>query len=159
LVVADPGVEFSVNVIGRGFDAVLDGGGVDVSFDPDFLQVIGVAIDPAVWDPEMSGLGVIDLEAGRISGIYFNSFEDRSGDLVLATISWRALAAGESVLQLSEFAANPFASGGERFRALEFGSGRVSTVPLPSALGGLLLALLTAVFRFSRHRSAHSRFS
>lgn len=134
------GGSFSLDLVGTGFSRVLDGGGVNISFDPSLVEVTAVAIntDPATgWDPDFSSGGTINNVLGSVDGLYFSSFADRSGSLLFATISLRALSPGSGSLQLVEFPGNPFATGGDVYPDVSLIAGNVEVtgaVPLPAAV-------------------------
>lgn len=148
---AKPGDTFSIDIVGSNFDMVLDGGGLNMQFDPTVVAVTGVTIDSTVWDPSLSGInGNIDNSVGNISGIFFNSFVDRTGDFRIATIDFLAKDPGLAQLVLSEFDMNPFASGGQ-VTPVDFVPGDVQVVPLPGAAWLMISGL---GFLASRRRKA-----
>jgi hypothetical protein len=147
------GDTFSVNILAADFDVVLDGGGLNIQYDPSIVQLNTAVVDTAVWDPLLSGVnGTIDNTSGNITGLYFSSFANVTGDFSIATLEFTATALGISPLQLSHYDANPFASGGTVTPVtLNNGSIVVSPVPLPAA-GWLMLSGFGLLIGWSRHR-------
>ncbi len=146
-----PGSSFSLDLVGAAFNSGnLDGGGISFTFDPTVINVTGIVVNTGDWE-FFSDAGLVDNGTGSVTGITFNSFESRSGDLLFATVSFLAVGSGSSALALSEFAMNPFASGGSAYSGLELSqSGSITVVPLPSTallLFGALLPLASAVRR------------
>ncbi|WP_169714012.1 multicopper oxidase domain-containing protein [Oceanicoccus sagamiensis] len=141
------GDTFTLQLIGQGFDsATLDGGGVTLSYDPTLIHVQSVAINTIDWE-FFSTTGSIDNDVGRVSGMSFNSFQNRTGDLLFATIELAAVGGGDSLLVLSDDLLNPFASGGSLYSDVNFANTvvlSVTEVPVPSA-GFLLLSALSAM--------------
>jgi hypothetical protein len=138
------GETFSVDIMATDFDVVLDGGGLDIHFDPAIVQLDYATVDTAVWDPLNSGIsGGIDNTNGEISGIHFASSEDVTGDFPIATLGFTATALGMSPLQLIPNDMNPFISGGAITPVtLENGAiNVVAPVPLPAAAWFMLSGL------------------
>lgn len=106
------GDTFFLELVGSGFnDGDLDGGGVNISFDSTIINITSVTVDTGTWE-FFSDNGSIDNVTGSVNGISFNSFQSRTGDLLFATLEFAAVGFGASTLGLSEYAANPFATGG-----------------------------------------------
>lgn len=128
---------FTIDVIGTNFLSNVDGGGVNFSFDSNILNVLSVSINESVWDFGGFGIstGTIDNENGTLDGIMVNTFADVTGDFVIATIEIQAIATGSSLLSLSEYVLNPWASDGSPINP-DFidASVNVSAVPVPTAV-------------------------
>lgn len=141
---------FSLNITGSGFTGNVDGGGVNISYDSSILNVLSVSIDESVWDFGGAGIsgGTIDNGAGTVNGIMVNTFSNVSGSFDIATIQFQAIGSGTSAMALTEFALNPWASGGVMINpTMENSSLIVSAVPIPPALwlfGSGLLGLIGA---------------
>lgn len=148
------GATFSLDLVGTGFNSGdLDGGGIDFNFNVNVVQVVSVAVDTTTWE-FFSDNGVIDNALGTVSEIQFNSFQPRSGDLRFATVEFLAVGEGVSLLGLSEFLGNPFATGGALYPGLDFdrnGSITVAAIPLPGAIW--LFASAAGLAGFWRRRS------
>jgi hypothetical protein len=147
---------FAIDLTGTDFTTVLDGGGVNISYNPLVLSLTSVVINEPQWDPDLSSPGTINNVTGLASNVLFSSFADRSGNLLFATLSFQAIGAGNSVLGLGESVLNPFAGGGELYPGISLLPGAVSVnaaVPAPAA-GWLLL---TALATLKRRRSASGR--
>ena len=151
------GATFTIDLVGTGFGSVLDGGGVNIAFDETLVNVTNVAINTALWDPQLSSSGTINNTAGTVSDVIFGSFINRSGDMLFATLTLQALngVTGTTSLTLTESNLNPFASGGELYPGgITFvaGSVEVSAVPLPATAWFLLTAFAGAGFRARTRR-------
>ena len=129
---ADPGEIFTLDIIGTGFSGNVDGGGIDLSFDASVVNILSVSIDEAVWDFGNSA-GNLDNVGGTLDGLMVNTFNDVTGDYVVASVEFQAVGPGISTLTLSEFDLNPWASGGSMVNP-DFVSASVGVVPLPPAI-------------------------
>lgn len=141
------GASFAVTIGGTGFDTELLGGGVDLKFDPDVLEVIDVVI-PETWDL-IRLPGVVDNLAGTVTGTQFAQDEHPQIDTFPILEYWFiAKASGSSGLELKEYQGNPFTSVSGSVE-VTFDPGKVDVVPEPQVawllMGGL--ALLLAVVR------------
>ncbi|MCK5262527.1 MAG: hypothetical protein KAJ92_02525 [Gammaproteobacteria bacterium] len=142
---------FNLNVVGTGFASNVDGGGVDLSFDSSVVNVLSVTIDELVWDFGGAGIntGTIDNVAGTVNGIMVNALSAVTGDFTVATIQFQTIAGfgSTSGLTLTEYALNPWASGGSAINPT-FVGGNVSVVPVPAAVwlfgSGLIGLIVTA---------------
>ena len=144
---------FSLEIVGADFIGNVDGGGINISFDSNVLNILSVNINESVWD--FGGLGIstgtIDNLNGSLDGLMVNTFSDITGDFVVATIEMEAIAEGSSLLALSEYTQNPWASTGSLINP-DFvdATVNVSAVPLPAALwlfGSGIAGLLCAARR------------
>lgn len=148
---------FTVNVVGTGFLSNVDGGGVNISFDQNLVNVLSVSIDESVWDFGGFGIstGTINNSNGTLDGIMVNADADVTGDFVVATIEMQAISAGSSLLSLTEYTLNPWASGGSMINP-DFVDGSViasasTTVPVPAAVW-LFGSGLIGLFAVSRRK-------
>ncbi|MCZ4313841.1 PEP-CTERM sorting domain-containing protein [Comamonadaceae bacterium G21597-S1] len=104
------GDTFMVSV--KGFDfAGLDGGGADLSFASGLVELLSVAVDPA-WD-FFSAPGDIDNTAGTLTGLSFNVWGPKSGNFDIASLTFRAKAAGIADIDLLPSVIWPFGLGGD----------------------------------------------
>lgn len=149
---------FTLDVVGLGFISNVDGGGVNISFDPTKLNVLSVTIDELVWDFGPTGIstGTIDNVSGTVNGIMVNAWSNVTGDFTVASIQFEEIYGGayaNSTIGITEYALNPWASGGSMINP-DFVNGSVSTsaVPVPAAawLFGSGLLALTSIARRSR---------
>ncbi|VAW59291.1 hypothetical protein MNBD_GAMMA08-307 [hydrothermal vent metagenome] len=128
---------FTLELTGSDFNSgTLDGGGVNINFDPTVINVTNVVINTDVWE-FYSTAGVIDNLAGTVNDISFNSFVTRTGNLNFATIEFTAVGSGVSALSLTENFFNPFATNGTPYLDLTFDqsiSVSVQSVPVPAAV-------------------------
>ena len=143
---------FTLDVVGLGFVDNVDGGGVNITFDPTKLNVLSVTIDELVWDLGVGiSTGVIDNTAGTVNGIAVNAWSNVTGDFIVASIQFQEIIGGaysNSTIGITEYALNPWASGGSPINP-SFVNGGVSTysaVPVPAAawlFGSGLVVLIT----------------
>jgi hypothetical protein len=142
---------FTLTVHGSSFADNLDGGGLNLSFDPSVIHVVNVFIDGTAWD-FLPDKGVTDNVAGTVTGSSFNQFSHpKIGAFDLLQYQFQAVGKGSSALHLTEFASNPFASGGSAV-AVSFTDGNVTVVPEPSTLVLMTAGLITAVGLVRRRR-------
>jgi hypothetical protein len=133
----------TLSVRGSDFASVLDGGGVNLTFDPTIVNVNRVTVDAGTWE-FFSSSGTTENPAGRVNDIIFNSLQPRTGSLPIFTVEFLAVAPGDAQIGMTESTINPFASGGVRYSpAVDFGTAsiRVAPVPLPIAFSLLLSGL------------------
>jgi hypothetical protein len=100
-----------------------EGGGVHIDYDASILEVSGIVIDSDVWS-FASGTGEIDNDAGSVRNLYFARFPGVSGNLPVATITFRATGKGQVRPLLRGSEINPFASAGEPVQ-VSYESGRL----------------------------------
>lgn len=151
------GDSFSLNITGSGFTSNVDGGGVNFSYDSSILNVASVSIDGTVWDFGGAGIstGLINNDTGTVDGIMVNTFSVVTGSFDVATIQFQAIGSGTSALNLTEYALNPWASGGSLINPI-MASGSLTvlqSVPIPAAVwlfGSGLLGLIGLARRHAR---------
>ena len=147
------GEVFQLTIEGSGFVDNLDGGGLDLGFDPNVLQINGPATVDASW--EFASDGGSAGGPGVWKDIVFNTFSHAiNGTFPIATVSFTALQASAGtpvVLSLNSGAAeNPFGSGGNVVPVTFAGATiKVQAVPLPASLW-LVVGALGAVVRKRR---------
>ena len=126
---------FNLDLIGTGFDSgTLDGGGINFTYDANVVNVLVVTVNSTDWE-FLPDSGTINNTTGTVNGIVFNSLQTRTGNLTFATVQFRAVGLGDSLLGLSEYGSNPFASGGNGYPGLSFNqTGSIAVVPLPATL-------------------------
>lgn len=146
---------FSLDVTGTGFVSSADGGGVNLSFDHNVLNVLSVSINETVWDFGGFGIstGTIDNSVGALNGVMVNTFSNPGTSFIVATIEFQAVGMGVSDLMLSEFNLNPWASGGSTVNpTFEQSTVTVAStvVPVPAAawlFGSGLIGLIVLARR------------
>jgi hypothetical protein len=143
---------FTMDLVGSAFNSGdLDGGGINFTFDENVVKVNSVTINTADWE-FFSSEGTIDNAFGDVTGITFNSFLSRTGNLLFATVEFMALAAGSSAIGLSEYGLNPFATGGSPYPGLSFDqNGLISVSSLPIPGGIWLLGSALGLLGWMRH--------
>lgn len=156
-----PGMSFELQVIGEDFASSPDGGGLNIHFNSDYIQVNSVSIDP-VWTTQGIGLstGTIDNLAGTLEGIRFNSFSNVGNSFPIISISLTSIAAAESHLSLADTASNPWSSGGVLIEpvyqsvAVNSISNDISTINVPIPFWATLV-LAAALFFSRRYRQGN----
>ncbi len=134
---------------------ITDGGGANISFNAGIVNVLAVHIDTTRWNFGSTGTsqGTIDNAAGTVTGILMNAASNEpSGDFVAFTVDFKAVGLGSTSLILSDYALNPWASGGFEINpSYMTGVVNVSSVPLPAAVW-MMLSGLGVLGGTSRHR-------
>lgn len=103
---------FTLDIIGTNFLSVVDGGSVNIGFNPSILQVLSVSIDSVVWN-FVNSEGSINNTTGMVSDILVTAFPGvTTSSFMLATVEFQAIGGGSSSLLISESPVNPFASDG-----------------------------------------------
>jgi hypothetical protein len=146
------GETFMVSV--KGYDFVgLDGGGADLSFAPGLLELLSVNVDPA-WD-FFSAPGEIDNAAGTLKGLSFNVWGPKTGNFDIASLTFRAKAAGASDIDLLPNVDWPFGLGGDVVNVGLVGTQVqvISSVPEPAAWAMLLAGVLAIGARRAKMRA------
>ncbi len=117
--VGDPVV---IEIIGTNFP-LLEGGGIDLAFDPSVLQIDRIELDPG-WEFATRS-GQIDNAGGSVDEILFTSYVGKSGDVKIATVYGSIVGPGETSFRIDVAGLFPFASdGGEvdmQFETAVFG--------------------------------------
>jgi len=128
---------FTLDITGSDFDVNVDGGGVNLSYDPNIVNVLSVSIDESVWDFGSEGVdtGSINNTVGTVNGITVNAWSEVTDDFVVASVDFIAVGSGVTDLTLNEFYFNPWASTGNSINPLfQAGEVTVSSVPIPGAV-------------------------
>jgi hypothetical protein len=123
----------SVALKGQDFTQPIEGGGVNLSYNPLVLQLNSVKVDNTTWD-FFTTPGTINNTTGKLTDLTFSSFAGRSGSFSIAQITFQSTGLGTSLLTLTESTLNPFASGGELISPpVSFAAANifVSSVPEP----------------------------
>lgn len=89
-----------------------EGGGINVSFNPDVIHINSIKVDDT-WDFAHQA-GVIDNQAGTVTDILFSSFASPGGSINIATINATVVGTGASPIAIIESNKNPFAAQGAR---------------------------------------------
>lgn len=134
--------QFSVLLQGENFATGVDGGAVDILFDPTILQVQSVNIDAGFWDVQASYAG-IDNTAGLIDFLDVAQFSSNTVDTVfdIATITFSAIAIGGSDITPVANPIDLFAAGGNQL-VINYSSASVQVIPEPGCLALLTIGLL-----------------
>lgn len=143
---------FSMKIVGENFASPIEGGGLNLSFNPTILSVNSVALDTGVWE-FLTSIGPINNAVGTVSDIVFNSFAGRSGNFDIGTVSFTAQGLGNSDLVLTASTLNPFASGGALF-PVTLTNGAVTVVPIPAALWLLISGMGTLLLTLKRRAAS-----
>jgi len=132
---------FVLSLDGQGFAAGLDGGGLNVAFDPTLLKVTNVTLDP-IWN-FFTSPGTTNNTTGTVTDITFasGSIPPPSGNIHIGSISFMTLdKIGTTTLTLTEFTLNPFAVAGVKI-PVSFGTGSVKIIPEPNTVWVFLIGL------------------
>ena len=92
---------------------VTEGGGLNISYKANVLQVKKIELDSSVWNFAVEE-GSIDNSQGVISDILFSSYTGAEGKVPVVKVTFNAVSSGNSEIALSESSKNPFASSGEK---------------------------------------------
>ena len=109
----DENAIFSLDIVGLDFIDTTVGGGVNLNFTSNIINVVSVDIDETVWEfiPPDIDLVTIDNTAGTV-GIMINTFKGVTGNFIVATVNFQIVGTGgaSTDLVLSDHALNPWAS-------------------------------------------------
>lgn len=150
----DLGDTVTIALSGADFSETIEGGGVNLHFDPQVLQLTTVTVDDATWE-FFTTPGTVDNTQGTLTDLTFSSFAGNSGSFPIAQLTFHATGSGISPLTLTESALNPFASGGALLNPpVTFASASISVaaVPVPAAVW-LLLSGLAPMFYTGRRKT------
>lgn len=92
---------------------VTEGGGINLHYDSQFIEIQEVNVDTVVWTFKHQN-GVIDNDNGVVSDIIFANYTDVQGENVIATITIKVLSDNKTEISMTESSLNPFASRGNR---------------------------------------------
>ncbi|MCU7923957.1 MAG: cohesin domain-containing protein [Candidatus Thiodiazotropha sp. (ex Dulcina madagascariensis)] len=143
------GESFTVDIVGIAFPET-QGGGFNLTYDADILNITNVSIDEANTWTFYNDLGTVDNVNGELKEVRVSDFPGVTGDFTVATIGFLAIGLGTSRLNLTESAGNPWASNGSIISPALINDSSVQVVPLPGAvwlLGSGLLALISVSMR------------
>ncbi|VAW55755.1 hypothetical protein MNBD_GAMMA07-1012 [hydrothermal vent metagenome] len=149
--VVQPGELFSVDIIGQEFSDSTDGGGINVQYDSNIIQVESFSFDP-LWE-FFSDAGTIDNIGGAILNIGFATFINTPPeDFVIGTLLFRAgETLGDTSISLTEsLAVGGFSVGGVK-QTVDFSAGQVAVIPLPASAMLLLSGLSFFGLSFRRN--------
>lgn len=96
--------------------SVLEGGGVNLQYDPQSIEVQEVKVDANVWTFGHHN-GVIDNSSGVVTDIVFASYNGVQGENNIATITIKVFTNEMSEIKMTESSLNPFASKGRKVSA------------------------------------------
>jgi hypothetical protein len=160
---ASIGELFTVDIVGTDFP-LTQGGGFNLSYDANILNVTHVSIDEINTWTFVNDAGTIDNVNGVLNDVVVSDFPGIAGDFTVASIEFIAVGLGQSGLNLTESVINPWASDGNIISPLVHNNGSVQVVPIPTSivlLGSGLLSLIgascTRVRGFTvAHRTSHN---
>lgn len=149
------GDSFSVTVRGEGFNTGITGGGFDLDFNPDVLELGLVTINTTIFNFG-SKAGTTDNDLGELRDLGFgNFFGDSSVSFLIATLDFTATGAGVSALDLTPGPFNMVDELGTTINdsaTFVGGSVTVTAIPLPAAVW-LLLGAVGLLGATRRHRT------
>lgn len=111
-IVIQPGNSMEIDITINNFPDT-EGGGVNIKYDPELLQVKSITINDTAWD-FINQPGNIDNEKGVVSDILVSSYKGISGNRVIATLEIMGNNTGDGNITLEESTLNPFAGGGNK---------------------------------------------
>ncbi len=100
------GETFTANIVISNI-APTRGGGITLQFDPAVVSISDVAIDSNTWSFVSKVFGM-ESEASGVIDIWFASWNFVSGNVPVATVTFRSLDSGNVHLRLQEAEMNPF---------------------------------------------------
>ncbi len=101
---------FSMDIVGESFTNITEGGGLNLSFDPNITRVDSVTLDATAWE-FVTNTGAINNIAGTIDDMVFTSFVGQSGNFDISTVFFTALKLGTRNFGLTASTPNPFLLG------------------------------------------------
>ncbi len=128
---------FVVTMSGSGFEPIV-GGGADLSFSANLLELVSIEFDP-MW-AFLNSPGAIDNTAGTVTGLYFNLFGEAAGDFPIATLQFMALGEGVAAIDATGSDMFPFGSVLGQAVPVQFYGDSVSVSPVPEPAAWMLLA-------------------
>ena len=145
------GSTFSMDIVGEGFP-VTEGGGVNLYYNKDIVNVLTVTIDDLVWE-FLNDEGTINNTTGNLNALWVASFDGRGPDFTVATIQFQAVGLGTTPLTMTEYDLDPWASGGSEINPL-FNAGSVNvTAVIPEPASILLMGTgLAGMLRLARRK-------
>jgi hypothetical protein len=133
-----PGQTVEITLTGADFKDMTLGGGVQLQWNPDVLDLDSVVVDATAWEFARSG-GVLDAAAGTLSDLYFASFAGRSGGFAIATLRFVADKPGQSDVSLTEAPFFPFSDANGDIMGITYTGTSLLVSAVPEPTGGLLL--------------------
>ncbi len=122
----------------------MDGGSIDIAFDPMILNADSVSINSGFWNVDASK-GRIDNDAGKIDFTDVAQFGSNTTNTLfdIATVTFHANGIGSNQLILKVNDNSPFATGGDVI-AVNLSNGLiiVQAIPLPAAVWLFVTALI-----------------
>ena len=134
-----PGQTVDITLSGADFKDMTLGGGVQLQWNPDVLDLDSVVVDATTWEFARSG-GVLDAAAGTLSDLYFASFAGRSGGFAIATLRFVADKPGQSSVSLTEAPFFPFSDANGEVMSITYAGASLLVSAVPEPTSGLLLA-------------------
>lgn len=150
---------FAVDIVGSDFETPLDAGGIDIAFDSAIIAPASSAELPSgvssnvtfasSWNTNFAP----SLNGDTLEGAFFFADSAPSESFSILTVWFETVGLGNSSIEVTENALNPFAGNGTALD-VEFVNGQVSAVPLPAAfwLLGSAFVGLAALSRRRAHR-------
>ena len=133
-----PGDELAFTITGSGFDTLTVGGGLSLQWNPDVLDLASLAVNTADWE-FISSTGELDAASGRLSNLFFNSFNGRQGSFSIATLRFVADQPGSTALTLSGTELFPFVDVSESVLTVQFTGADITVTAVPEPGAALLL--------------------
>ena len=90
---ASIGSSVAVSLAGEDFSQTIDGGGINLSFNPAVLQITNVTVNTTTWEFSTTP-GTINNTTGDLTNLTFSSLFGRSGNFPIAQIDFLATGFG-----------------------------------------------------------------